>query len=570
MEEKISYMKKVLFVLTIALLGWVNQSAALSGVISGTVTNAPTGGVYVHITMYEDTFPSAGVALFSDSVLTDFTGSFSLPYTITTTSVRGAVTAWVATCSLSVDTDTTNWDSATVKNPTISLHYCGVPPPCNADFSSTFSGSNVQFTNVSVPNSGRLSYSWDFGDSSTSTNKNPVHSYLAQGSYYVCLTIYDTATFCASTFCDSVIVDSNAVCQAEFSYLANGLQLQFSNHFPKSQNQWSFGDGATSFDVNPSHTYLNRGSYNVCLLVLDTNCIDTLCQTIVVSDLELSGTLTAVGSGVQAQSLELIRQQASGLLEVTDVKTVGGAFGNSYSFPVLPGTYHVRTNPVLTASHLPTYLGNELSWVNSTAVIISSASSFGNDIALFERQMVSGPGSIQGKVVDESNNPVVGARMLLKNNSGEGVTTALTTNDGLYELNNLPYGTYFLFVDRLNKLPYERMVVLSPDEPTRFGVDFDLIDRPVVGIEQVNGPAENWLYPNPSKGIVYISVNDEVNKLEQLIMTDMLGKRIVFDAAVVERTEQFIMLDLSALQKGVYLLTQVTEQGTYTERLIIQ
>jgi hypothetical protein len=53
-------------------------------------------------------------------------------------------------------------------------------------------------------------------------------------------------------------------------------------------------------------------------------------------------------------------------------------------------------------------------------------------------------------------------------------------------------------------------------------------------------------------------------------MTDMLGKRIVFDAAVVERTEQFIMLDLSALQKGVYLLTQVTEQGTYTERLIIQ
>jgi len=63
-----------------------------------------------------------------------------------------------------------------------------------ADF--TFHGSNdtvvpdtVTFTNLSQ-NAG--SYEWNFGDSQTSTETNPIHIYTAAGSYSVSLKAYAT------------------------------------------------------------------------------------------------------------------------------------------------------------------------------------------------------------------------------------------------------------------------------------------------------------------------------------------------------------------------------------------
>ncbi|MBO6515546.1 MAG: PKD domain-containing protein [Bacteroidia bacterium] len=52
------------------------------------------------------------------------------------------------------------------------------------------------------------SYLWDFGDSSTSTSRNPIHKYNTFGKYYVCLTVSDSTTGCSDTYCDSLGLDS--------------------------------------------------------------------------------------------------------------------------------------------------------------------------------------------------------------------------------------------------------------------------------------------------------------------------------------------------------------------------
>lgn len=52
-------------------------------------------------------------------------------------------------------------------------------------------------------------YIWTFGDGNGSTKSNPTHKYKKFGLYEVCLTIYDSASNCYSTFCDSVGLDSN-------------------------------------------------------------------------------------------------------------------------------------------------------------------------------------------------------------------------------------------------------------------------------------------------------------------------------------------------------------------------
>lgn len=49
---------------------------------------------------------------------------------------------------------------------------------------------------------GDASYSWDFGDGSTSTEEEPIHNYAIAGSYNVCLTI--STDSCEDTYCTVV------------------------------------------------------------------------------------------------------------------------------------------------------------------------------------------------------------------------------------------------------------------------------------------------------------------------------------------------------------------------------
>ena len=54
-------------------------------------------------------------------------------------------------------------------------------------------GDPLSFTDASTPVLGTLvSWSWDFGDLTTSQDRNPFHSYVAKGTYYVILTVTDS------------------------------------------------------------------------------------------------------------------------------------------------------------------------------------------------------------------------------------------------------------------------------------------------------------------------------------------------------------------------------------------
>lgn len=77
---------------------------------------------------------------------------------------------------------------------------------CEAFF-SYFSHNNpniVQFLMVS--NGSPANLIWDFGDSTQSSETNPLHIYSHLGTYYVCLTSSDSVPICVSNFCDSIFV----------------------------------------------------------------------------------------------------------------------------------------------------------------------------------------------------------------------------------------------------------------------------------------------------------------------------------------------------------------------------
>ena len=109
------------------------------------------------------------------------------------------------------------------------------------------------------------SWSWDFGNGQTSTDQNPCTTYDTPGSWNVRLQI--TNVYGLEAFATNIVqtyeVGSNS---GSIGIQVNGLQVCFSSEFTEGVT-WDFGDGTTSTDPNPCHTYTENGTYTVALNV---------------------------------------------------------------------------------------------------------------------------------------------------------------------------------------------------------------------------------------------------------------------------------------------------------------
>ncbi len=146
---------------------------------------------------------------------------------------------------------------------------------------------NIAFTDTST--GFPTSWSWDFGDGNTSTSQNPVYEYSNVGNYSVTLTV---ANDNGSNYAQKVnyITVLPQPPSPNFSLnITSGnipLTVQFndtSTGSPTSWN-WDFGDGYTSTERNPTHTYSTAGNYSVSLTVSNANGIASKAATIDVLD----------------------------------------------------------------------------------------------------------------------------------------------------------------------------------------------------------------------------------------------------------------------------------------------
>ena len=145
--------------------------------------------------------------------------------------------------------------------------------------------ANIQFRDLSSSVNTKVSWLWDFGDGSTSTLPEPQHTYTTDGTYSVKLVVTDvngckdsltrnnyirlshpSADF---TF-DQAIVCPNEPIGVSFSDASTGDTTLIAWN-------WDFGDGSTSSQTNPSHSYSSPGNYSISLIITDVlGCRDTV------------------------------------------------------------------------------------------------------------------------------------------------------------------------------------------------------------------------------------------------------------------------------------------------------
>lgn len=168
--------------------------------------------------------------------------------------------------------------------------YAG-PPPCSLTANFTYTvgpGGVVNFSDASTGTTSATTFTWNYGDGNTGWGAATTNTYASNGTYNIYYYVYDSNLSCFDTVVIPVTI-SNLPCNinAGFTWVDNNGVVSFNNTTTPPNSQftcnWGFGDGGTSTQLFPSHTYSATGNYNATLTVIQGSCISTFTSVVTVS-----------------------------------------------------------------------------------------------------------------------------------------------------------------------------------------------------------------------------------------------------------------------------------------------
>jgi hypothetical protein len=184
-----------------------------------TVTIACAGGTttpvgcHASFTSYTD---SNCITHFINTSTGSSYGLFTINGTTYTTTPNPSVALPNGTYYASLRTYNSGLCDSTSQVVTVACNTGSTTPTCQVNagfqiFADSVNAGNYYAYNTSNGNGG-LSYFWDFGDGSTSTQQYPSHQYATPGQYIICITVTNTvgALSCSDVHCDSSSVQRMA------------------------------------------------------------------------------------------------------------------------------------------------------------------------------------------------------------------------------------------------------------------------------------------------------------------------------------------------------------------------
>ncbi len=316
---------------------------------------------------------------------------------------------------------------------------------------------------------------------------------------------------------------------------------------------WTFGDGASSEEMSPTHVYATPGVYEVQLVVTDaTNASSTDQVSIEITD-ELPAWALYLNAGTVAatnyQGYDFVGDKnypdyytsnssfistSGSSIPLFQSERYGSNF--SYTIPVENGTYRVRT--------------------------------FHNELWYGKAGPAAGPGNrvfdihIEGQLVKDNFDIYVESGNL----PTELVFENIEVTDGVMEIN---------FIASKNNANVSGVVLerFSPKVGTS-GSGARLVVHPDAAEEMDNGELVNSnfpsaiIYPNPANTEAYVRMEGDM-PLDWIGIYTLTGQQVMLLHAGSNRLPEY-SLPVNRLEQGVYVVRLISKQGHSKElRLII-
>ncbi len=222
----------------------------------------------------------------------------------------------------------------------------------------------ITFTDISTSVGKIDEWFWDFGDGTNSNQQSPVHEYQDTGWFSVTLIVN------GKTCPDTVTVENAVYIKPPIPSftIINNCSDKFTKSFTDKSIgvltwRWTFGDGTTSTDKNPVHTYASTGNYTVRLDVANGSCTHTTSQIVRVIDEKAAYTIdppeVCKGSPVNFKGKDFNTaniskidwdfgdgRRASGVINVTNVYAKTGKYVTSFTITDLLGCPDTKTAEV--------------------------------------------------------------------------------------------------------------------------------------------------------------------------------------------------------------------------------
>ena len=433
-------------------------------------------------------------------------------------------------------------------------------------------------------------YLWDFGDGTTGNGQEVEHTFDtgAGDVFYVVLTTlsYDpiTGDSCAAESMQEVWVGGNpgGDCDNMFWYETTG---NFTYSFvgeafpvPASYYVWDFGDGTTGEGQEVEHTFdPSLGDvFTVCLTTysydpVSDSCVATSCQDVYLSGqtgLQLMGTVYAGGDIVNNAIVGLFGTDSNGTFVFDYVMT--DPMTGVYFFDNVPtGDYYIIASltpqsPEFT-NYFPTYYESAIFWFDATVVSLGDPNN-PYDIELVPIQgYAPGPGNVGGTVTigEGKGDPGNNITVLLMDEDENALKYTSTNEEGVFDFEDMSYGTYKLKVEMPGKNSEIATVVIDEDNQ-EVDLSFIVKSSSVIlssksGFERLAFAGE--IYPNPVRtdASISLTMTEPVNVTVSIY--NQTGQLVYSDKENLKEGKQIIKLYTSNLPEGLYHINVLGENG---------
>ncbi|MBI9067710.1 MAG: T9SS type A sorting domain-containing protein [Salinivirgaceae bacterium] len=380
--------------------------------------------------------------------------------------------------------------------------------------------------------------------------------------------VCDNYEYCVADF-DWYDIAKNTVQFIDYSYSWYEIKSWF----------WNFGDGETSNEQHPIHIFSESGYYSVGLTIISEDTCEAFTSYTIYIEPEktLEGMVYASGyplpkGRVYAYTLEYLNSNYELVLN-TSFSVEAGHFTVTYLY-LEPSLLYVipefDLGEFYYPMYFPTYFHNELNdsayyWeYNDNYSQISDSIAIINlvkyDDIFYGHCTVSGTIDLDGYELSNAQEICV----LLLNENKKPVKYTFASNDN-FELNNIPFGNYYLLVDVVGIPSKPRFISLTENNPD-ININFSIINDSLTNVQETIIENELKITPNPFINELIIGLKYSLEGKSELTIYNISGQ-LVYNKTIQQNTLNQ-RINLNHLPEGTYIATLLNKDMIYTQKLV--